>query len=574
MKKCILVGVNAKFVHTNLAIRYLKQAASGHDVTCCEVTINDHLSTIMPELLAMNGDYYGFSCYIWNIELIVKIAELLKKSRPETVIFLGGPEVSYDGGKLMADCDWIDYVLCGECEEIFPKFLTALETGREPVSDAVISRKNQSVEGKLAVVSDLDRLPFPYAAEEMADLSGKILYYETMRGCPFQCSYCLSSTLKQVRFMPLDRVFEELQFFIRQKVRQVKFVDRTFNVDRKRTMAILTWLVDHQQQVCGTNFHFEIAADLLDDATIAIIRKAPRGMFQFEIGVQSTDLKTLKAITRKTDLSKIWHNVTGLLNAGNCHVHLDLIAGLPYEDYRTFARSFDTVMAVRPQMLQLGFLKLLKGTRIREEAGQHQYAYASFPPYEVICNQYLSAEELYRLREIEDLLDRYYNSGVFYLTLSALFDLEATASPFAFFERLADYWRSNGFFQMGISRDTLYAIMADYLKKEQLPFYFQELLKLDYLMQGKRALPSFFDNRDLAREKAFDLLKNEHFISSCFPEEPSMPAKKRIKQVFFQYFNRETLDVAARYNPVFKHPGRLCLFEKTRAVVCDEEFVK
>ncbi len=568
MSKCVLVGVNAKYVHTNLAIRALKAAAQAENIELCEVTINDQMNVVVGRLLRMQGDYYGFSCYIWNMDFIAKISEVLKKSRPNCIVFWGGPEVSYDSGRLLEDHPFVDYIISGEGETVFPEFVKTLQSrDKTPLLKMEnvnwfgrnVSHSHVSGE-KVGIVEDLDALPFPYDDQNIQPISDKIIYYESMRGCPFQCSYCLSSTLQKVRFLPLERVFRELDFFISHDVKQVKFVDRTFNVDIRRTKAIIAYLVKKE---CATNFHFEIAGDLLDDELLEMIAKAPKGLMQFEIGIQSTHDETLEAITRKTDLAKIRKNVKRLIGFKNCHVHVDLIAGLPKETYVVFKKSFDETIAIEPDMLQLGFLKLLKGTKIRKEADKFYYRYASFPPYEVISNDFISSDELMRLKDIEDLVDRYYNSGAFYLSLKYIFENQCWGSPFEFFEAFSDYWREEGFYELGKSKEQLYGILQTLTAsgdesphKEMLG----ELIKMDYLRQGHRSLPVFFENRTLSKTAAFEQLKDEGFVAACLPALSGQPAKQVIKRVFFQYFEENALDLAQRYLGTEPGRGSLCVF--------------
>lgn len=568
MSKCVLVGVNAKYVHTNLAIRALKAAAPDEDIALCEVTINDQINMVVGKLLREQADSYGFSCYIWNMEMISKISEVLKKSRPNCIVFWGGPEVSYDSSRLLEENPFVDYIISGEGEATFPEFIKALKTrDRTPLlkMESVnwfgrsVSQTLTSGE-KVGIVQDLSALPFPYDDESIEAVSDRIIYYESMRGCPFQCSYCLSSTLQQVRFLPLERVFGELDFFIRHGVKQVKFVDRTFNVDIRRTKAIIAWLVEKK---CSTNFHFEIAGDLLDDALLEIIEKAPEGLMQFEIGVQSTNDETLEAITRKTDLNKIREYVKRLIGFKNCHVHVDLIAGLPKETYAVFRKSFDETIAIEPDMLQLGFLKLLKGTKIRKEADKFYYRYASFPPYEVISNDFISSDELMRLKDIEDLVDRYYNSGAFYLSLKYIFEHQCWGTPFAFFEAFSGFWREKGFYEIGKSREQLYGILLSFMETGISPKdqeMLRELVKMDYLRQGYRSLPGFFENRTLEKAAAFELLKDEAFVGRYLPSFSGQPAKQIVKKVFFQYFEENALDFAQACLDTEPGRGSLCVF--------------
>lgn len=543
LKKVVLVGVNAKFIHTNLGIRSLKCGTDRENVVLCEVTINDQLSKITEKLIRLEGDCYGFSCYIWNMEMILKICEVLKKSKPECCIFLGGPEVSYDSNTLLKKYPNIDYILAGEGEIIFPQFLAAFDKDQKNILDSIGRKAN----GELAIVEHLDKLPFPYTEEDLEEHTKQIVYYESMRGCPFKCSYCLSSTLKNVRYLPLERVYTELDFFIDHGVKQVKFVDRTFNVDIKRTKALMSYLI---KRGGNTNFHFEISGDLLDEELLELISQAPVGLMQFEIGIQSTDENTLASVTRKTDLQKIEHSIRTLIQMGNAHVHVDLIAGLPYETYAIFKKSFNETIALEPDMLQLGFLKLLKGTRIRLEAEKYGYVYTSFPPYEVIANNFISAGELLVLKDIEELLERYYNSDDFKMTIQFIFDREFYGTPFDFFESYSKYWHKHNYYEMGQSKDKIYSILQDYILEtvqgaDQKTLL--ELLKFDYLYHGNRSLPPFFKEHTLRKEKAFEFLKNTERAEMLLPEMNGETAKQKIKKVVFQYFDPKTLEIVSGF---------------------------
>ena len=554
--KTILVGINAKFTHSNLAIRSLRQCAPGHEVNLCEVTINDRIDPILARLVGCEGDAYGFSCYIWNMELVLKAAELIKKTRPGAVVFLGGPEVSFDAAELLDAHPFVDYIFTGEGEEAFPAFLdflesegkgsAALEAAPAALPAGVAGRGHGSA---LTVVKDLDSLPFAYTPKDMEALRGRILYYETMRGCPYHCAYCLSSAMGAVRMVSLERVFKDLTFFMEAGVRQVKFVDRTFNVDRKRCVQILDFLA---QADTTTNFHFEIAGDLVDEAMLAIVEASPKGRFQFEVGIQSTNEATLSAITRKTDTAVVFKRVRRLVACRKAHIHVDLIAGLPCEDLASFARSFDDVYALKADMLQLGFLKLLKGTAIRREAERHHYVYRSFPPYEVIANDVMSPEDLLLLKRIEPLVEGLNNSGRFRRTLDCL--TAACPSPCGFFKDLSDFALEEGFYDAPPSREDWYRLVYAYSRKNMthlnhsntqkrvmLPSenedWVAECLVWDYLCLGARTLPDFLPDHQPEREGQYRVLKDDGFMAAHFPDLAALPARKRKRALSFQVFN-------------------------------------
>jgi len=536
--KILLVGVNAKYVHTNLAIRSLQVAAKdkGIETEICDVTINDREENITRKLLSKKADLIGFSCYIWNIDMIARVTEVLKKSRPSTCILWGGPEVSYDSQKILETYEGVDYIFSGEGEEQFPILIQHLQKD-ESISDmpCVFSRNGKNEGKSLVIAEDLDQIPFVYTETSIQAIYHKIIYYESMRGCPFNCSYCLSSTLKTVRYRSLEKVFKEIDFFIDQKIPLIKFVDRTFNMDINRTKKIIQHIINRPNQTC---FHFEVAGDLFDDELLALIGQSRPGQMQFEVGIQSTNAKTLKAITRRTHLDKIEHTVKTIIAFKNAHVHVDLIAGLPFEDYTVFEQSFNDTIALRPNMLQLGFLKLLKGTAIRENYEAFHYRFKSFAPYEVISNDFLSADELMQLRSIENLVERYYNSGVFYHTMLEI--LQNIENPFKFFEIFAEWWQKNQYDDQGHSRDQLYqlllAFLREYFEKTEA---IQECLKMDLLADGRRSLPSFMKDDGITKNSAFEYLKDEDFVKAVLPDLTQLTPKQRAKQVFFQYLGLE-----------------------------------
>ena len=388
--KILLTSLNAKFIHSNLAIRYLKgycEAYSSADVAIREFTINDQIEKILASIYLEEPDVIGFSCYIWNIEETLKLASSIKQVIPRCKIILGGPEVSYDSREFMAKFPYIDFIMYGEGEETFRHFVETLENRSDfsSVNGLVYRDGGRVIQNPpRSNMEDLDIIPFPYR-DGLLGLENKIVYYETSRGCPFNCQYCLSSTIDGVRYFSLERVLDEIDFFIDRKVPQVKLVDRTFNCHPKRAKAIIEHIIRREG---NTNFHFEIAAHIMDRDMLELLRKAPPGLFQLEIGVQSTNEHTLDSIQRKTDIGKIYQVVEKLHTPRNIHIHLDLIAGLPYEDYDSFADSFDDVYSMQPDNLQLGFLKLLKGSSIRQEASEHGYRYTTYAPYEVLGNKY------------------------------------------------------------------------------------------------------------------------------------------------------------------------------------------
>ncbi len=436
-KRICLCAVNASYTHTSLALHRLKSVCAAYAPVCAEYTINDSVERVCAALYAMDCTVYAFGCYIWNLPFLERLTARLKAVKPESVILLGGPEISYETEEFMLSHPCIDFCLRGEGEESLPAFLS----GRAPeIVQGLCYRK----EGKVilqppAYVFDLAVLPKIYDYGTLCALQNKIVYYETSRGCPYRCSYCLSSVDKNVRFFDEAKVLEELKLMMDAEVALVKFTDRTFNLGDVRTARLLRFMQKHNKKTC---FHFEISADVLGEETMTILENAPQGMFQLEIGVQTTNLQSGAAIDRHADFEKIRANVLRLKKAGNMHMHLDLIAGLPYESYVSFAHSFNDVFALSPDMLQLGFLKLLKGTKIRAQAEAYNYVCTPEPPYEVLKSNWISYKELCRLKEIEHVLDVYYNSASFASALR--FSMEQSGiDAFSYFERLAAFWKEH-----------------------------------------------------------------------------------------------------------------------------------
>jgi radical SAM superfamily enzyme YgiQ (UPF0313 family) len=397
------------------------------------------LDFIADELFRAKPDVILFSCYIWNVDMLKSLCQLLKKIMPNCIIGFGGPEVSYEAETFLRENKAVDLIMRGEGELVFSQYLDYLDFG---IPSSLYDIKSMTFRDGDRIVStmqqeplDLALLPFPYE-EDFRDVENQIIYYESSRGCPYSCGYCLSSIEKGVRFVPLEKVYTALQKFLDHKVRQVKFIDRTFNCKKSHAMGIWRYLAEHDNGV--TNFHFEITADLLDQETIAFLHTVRKGLFQFEIGVQSTNPKTIEAINRNVNFEKLSGIVQQIKAGGNIHQHLDLIAGLPHEDYASFARSFNDVYALKPEQLQLGFLKVLKGSMIYNRQHDFSIVYQDTAPYEVLTTHMLPYEDTLNLKAVEEMVETYYNSGKFLNTLEYLVPLYDT--PFAFFEQLSQYW--------------------------------------------------------------------------------------------------------------------------------------
>ena len=477
--KILLTTLNSQYVHSNPALKYLYTvtADSPVDVSLREFTINNEPAYVYGEIMRAECDLVCFSCYIWNIEQIKALAADLKKAAPTLKIALGGPEVSFAAHVLAAQNSWIDYIFCGEGEYSFYRFcqlaaeaeskaggqMPVLIEGLNTVPGLVYRQEGRIYVNPQIEPMDLALIPFPYSVLECEP--DKVIYYESSRGCPFRCSYCLSAAEKSVRALPLERVRSELGYFLYKMVRQVKFIDRTFNYDEERAYEIFRYLIDNDNGV--SNFHFEICADLLTPRLLALLATARKGLFQLEIGIQSANPKTLAAVGRRENIYPILYNVEKLLAAGNIHIHVDLIAGLPYESYELFARSFDKVYALGADMLQLGFLKLLGGSPLYEQAREFKIKAQERAPYEVISTAWLSARELVRLKEIEKMLSIYYNRGGFARTLAFLL-AGPGASPFKLYEKLADFYYGHGFQHRERKKEDQYRILRAFCA-ETLP---------------------------------------------------------------------------------------------------------
>lgn len=537
--KILLAAVNAKYVHTSLSVRALARFVDDPDVVFTEFTINEREEDVLRALYGYGADVVMFSCYIWNIEFILSTASSLKKVAPDTRIVFGGPEVSYNSMYYMRKYGFLDAVIRGEGEETLR---AVTESGFDTAGVTYRAEGGSIVENvDRAPVCDLDSLPFPYTVSELDEFRNKLLYYESSRGCPFRCSYCLSSTVRNVRFKSIEKVKRELSLFSEHGAGVVKLTDRTFNADRKRAAELIAFLASLDG---NTQFHFEIAADIIDDRLISIFRSAPPGRFLLEIGVQSTNGKTLEAIDRHTDLDAIYDTVRKL--RGYAHMHLDLIAGLPYEGLDSFIRSFDDVMALRPDVLQLGFLKLLHGTKMRAEADTHGYIFTEAPPYEVLGNAYISYEELLRLKRVEYVLERYYNSGAFQNAMEYL--LGKAGSPYRLFERIAEHFEEKGCFDIGLSRDRLYGLLAEIFGGG----LFNDLLKLDYFLNSNNPSTPAWANEPYDRT----LLKSRFGMISAviergeLAEYRDMPLKETIKHVQAERFSYDVLGDAKRCDNV------------------------
>lgn len=511
--KVLLTAVNSKFIHSNLAVRYLKAYTKdlNYESKIREFSINDRIEIITEEIMKEKPDIIAFSCYIWNMEYVNRLSELIKLIDENIKILYGGPEVSFNSDEFLKNASG-DYVIEGEGEETYKEFIEKKIKGEnlEVIKGLYVKKENGDISyGGIRPQMDMDKLIFPYNEED--NFENKIIYYEASRGCPFNCKYCLSSTIKGVRFLPIDRVKKELKFFIDKKVRLVKFVDRTFNCNHDYTKEIWSFL---SKQDTETRFHFEIAADILKEDEIEILNKAPKGRFQLEVGVQTTNNEVLKNINRFIDFEHIKEKVLGVQRGKNVIQHLDLIAGLPGEDYNSFRNSFNDVYSISPDELQLGFLKLLKGSLMRMEAEKWGIIYSPYAPYEIIKSKDLSYEDLMKLKRVEAVLDKYYNSQKFNTIIN--FFKPKFSTPFDFYYELGEFFEKKGYFNRNIGNVEYYKVFLDFNEDKfnrEEEDVLKELIKYDYLMFNKKKwLPDFLI-RDMKKEEEREIrfFVNENF---------------------------------------------------------------
>lgn len=514
--KFLLTAIHAKYIHTGPAIYSLRSFAGEglqEYVETAEYTVNQQAEDILADLYRRKPDVVGFSCYIWNISMVKRLVRELAKLLPEVPIWLGGPEVSYEYGDLLDRYPEVTGIMTGEGEATFRDLLVFY---LEAAQDAEKGQKNLRAlpieiagtatrEGFFGMreALDMDRIPF-YCGEQGEPGKNKILYYESGRGCPFRCSYCLSSIDRQVRLRSMELVKRELKYFLDRKVKQVKFIDRTFNCNRDHALAVWRFLLENDNGV--TNFHFEISADLLTGEELEVFSRMRPGLIQLEIGVQTTNPETLRAIHRHTDLERLKKTVMSVSAFHNIHQHLDLIAGLPREDLESFRRSFNEVYALGPDQLQLGFLKVLKGSEMYERAEEYGIVYQSEPPYEVLYTKWLSYEELQELKQVEKMLELFYNSGQFSHTLTALQRL--AGNPYDMFLALGEFFAEKGYFVNSPARSYRYEILLEFVRSRgvagETEKLFRELLTFDlYLREKAKSRPAFAaDLRDRYQETA------------------------------------------------------------------------
>ncbi len=545
--KVLLAAVNAKYIHSNPAVYSLRAYAAGYSqsIEIAEYTINQRTEAILADLYERRPRMIAFSCYIWNWRMIRELLWDLQQILPDTDIWLGGPEVSYNAPTVLKTYPWLTGIMVGEGEETFRELMGYYCGENIKLTDVSGVCLPGIVMTPARELLEMDRLPFPY--EDTAVFENRIIYYESSRGCPYGCSYCLSGIDKRVRWRSLPLVERELDFFLERNVAQVKFVDRTFNCRREHALAVWRYLAEHDNGV--TNFHFEIAAELLQAEEIALLQSVRPGLFQLEIGVQSTNPDTLRAIHRRTDLKRL-REAVGQIRAGKrVHLHLDLIAGLPYEDYDSFSRSFDDVYAMHPHQLQLGFLKVLKGSPLYEKTAEYGIAYSAEPPYEVLYTRWLSYAEVRRLKRVEEMVELYYNSGQFRHTLKALehmFD-----SPFRLYEELGAFYEAHGYVVNHPSRSRRYDILLEFAcsRDGERAALYRELLTFDlYLREKCKSRPAFACDLASFRTalRAYEEDKADHVEPFFYPVWADSPQEMEVRRnmpayVRFHYAERNPL---------------------------------
>lgn len=540
--KILLAACNAKYIHSNLAVYNLKSCSGEYSsrVVVKEYTINQIRDDILKDIYLEQPDVICFSCYIWNISFVRELVPDLKKILPQVEFWAGGPEVSYDAVEFLKKNPAFFGVMVGEGEETFHE-LAGYYIERKPETLSEIrgvafrdeNKDRNIVHTGWRELMDLSKVPFAYS--NLTEFKNRIIYYESSRGCPFSCSYCLSSIDKKLRFRDIELVKKELQFFIDNKVSQVKFVDRTFNCKHDHAMEIWRYITEHDNGI--TNFHFEISADLLRAEELALMKTMRPGLIQLEIGVQSTNPQTIKAIRRTMDFEKLKRIVEQIHSFGNIHQHLDLIAGLPYEGYDSFHKSFCDVYALHPEQFQLGFLKVLKGSHMMEMTGEYQILYKDREPYEVLSTAWLTYGEILRLKMVESMVEVYYNSGQFKNTLVFLekyFD-----DPFRMYEALGRFYEKKGYSEISHSRMRRYEILMEFAgeQKEIPPEALSDVMLLDlYLRENLKSRPSFASDQKPYERQIWDYRK-----AKKIPKTAHIEVFRDGKRLLFDYTDRDPL---------------------------------
>lgn len=560
--KILLTAINAKYIHSNPAVyslaAYAKHNLSKEEKEKCQIeiaeyTINHRTEAIIADIYKKKPDVLNFSCYIWNWEYVQEVMTELHKLLPTVPIYLGGPEVSFTSREILKQYPFLAGIVIGEGEETFLELCRAYIQGEENPGMAGLCSRMQNLEenhnhqerrvqnpGEPRGLVNINNIPFFY--DDMAAFKHRIVYYESSRGCPYRCSYCLSSIDKTVRLRDLELVKKELQFFLDLKVPQVKFIDRTFNCNREHSMEVWKYIYENDNGI--TNFHFEISADILTDKELAVLEKMRPGLVQLEIGVQSTNPQTIKEINRVMNIDKLREVVARIHGFKNIHQHLDLIAGLPYEDFLTFQKSFNEVYAMKPQQLQLGFLKVLKGAKMWEKAGEYGIAYTEKPPYEVLFTNWITYDEILKLKQIEEMVEMYYNSSQFTYTLAML--EQEFETPFKLYEALADYYDEKGYALQNPARGYRYQILLDFCvekapEKEEM---YRELLTFDiYLREKMKTRPAFAKSQDTLKEVSREIYQSEEETRELLPAYAEYNSKQLSKMTHLEEFEYSVWEV-------------------------------
>ena len=542
--KVLLTAVNAKYIHSNPAVYSLQKFVTayapeyGRNVELAEFTINHYADDILQEIYRRRPDVVAFSCYIWNLQMIERVLEDLPRVLPEVQIWAGGPEVSYDAPDFLKKHDCMTGVMMGEGEETFLELMEYWH-GKKKLNE-IPGITWRDGEGEIKVqpgrpLLDMNRIPFLY--DELDDFEHRIIYYESSRGCPFSCSYCLSSIDKSVRFRDAQTVVKELQFFLDRKVPQVKFVDRTFNCRHSHALTIWNYIREHDNGI--TNFHFEIAADLLNEEELALLNTMRPGLVQLEIGVQSTNQKTIEAIDRVMDFSHLCSVVKRVQSGHNIHQHLDLIAGLPWENFDSFRQSFNDVYHLYPDQLQLGFLKVLKGSKMQEKAEEYGIVYHSDPVYEVFYTNWISYQEILELKQIEDMVEVYYNSGQFPNTIRHL--EKEFCDPFTMYQQLAAFYGQQGWWGQSHSRMQRFEMLREFIHSVSENRIYDELLLLDlYLRENSKSRPKWAPDLQNEKKQFLDWFRQEEQEHQVLKGYEGFSARQMMNMVHLERFSIET----------------------------------
>lgn len=568
--KILLTTLNSKFIHSSLAIRYLKgvtREMKKVDVDLKEYTINMHQEDILVDLYKGNYDLIVFSTYIWNFNEITNLTKAIRKVAPNTKILLGGPEVSFQPENEMKKNPNIDYIIYGEGENTFKAFIEAFLNNRSFKDlKGLVYRDSGSIikNDERPLIKNLDEIPFPYT-NNLQDLNHRIIYYESTRGCPFNCSYCLSSTIKGVRYFSLARVKKDMDYFLNREVNQVKFVDRTFNVHKEHYFEIIKYLNQNDNGI--TNFHFEITASLLDQEVLDYLKNVRPGLFQLEVGVQTTNIESLTTINRGMNFSRIEETLESIVKLENVHSHLDLIAGLPHEDYKSFLNSFDDVYALNPNKLQLGFLKVLKGSEMKAKEEEYGLVYQDSPPYQIYYNKFISFDEMIILMGIEELLDVYYNSNYFKYSLDYVIK-KRFIEPSKFYKAFYNYWCENKLFKTQHSKLKRYRILLDfyneYFENDEI---FNTILKYDYILNRNKKIDKLFKRIQPKgfRNSCHEFLQKQENLVSYLPQFKNKNAKYTIKRVHFEVFNFDIKKFIASDYEIIIDEETTILFDYSRS---------